>query len=87
MGSSFRHSATHGKTPEAIQFDKFEKKEIDKCHWSELLHIQLGKPSLKKKSVKFFTLGSDPTSLFTGKCNENQKEKKIRPLKCDIKPF
>ena len=28
----------------------------------------------KKKSVTFFTLGSDPP-LFSGKCNENPKKK------------
>ena len=37
-----------------------------------------------KKRVTFFTLGSAPP-LFSGKCNKNPK--KIRPLKCNIKPF
>ena len=40
-----------------------------RCQWG------LGKPSLKK-SVTFFTLGSDPPPLFSGKCNENPKKNK-----------
>ena len=37
-----------------------------------LLSLSLGKPSLKKKkkSVTFFTLGSDPPPLFCVKCDE-----------------
>ena len=34
---------------------------------------QLGKPSLNKSSITFFTLGSDPP-LFSGKCNKKPKK-------------
>ena len=45
-----------------------------------VLKPKLGKPSLKKKSVTFFTLRSDPIPpLFCGKCNENPK-KKLKPF-------
>ena len=50
------------------------------------LSIDLGKPSLKKKSVTFFTLESDPPPYFPESVTKIQKQK-IRPLKCNIKPF
>ena len=43
---------------------------------SEVEPIRLGKPSLKKKSVTFFTFGSDPPPYFQpkSKCVLNDSE-------------
>ena len=39
---------------------------------------------IKKKSVTFVTLGSDPPPYFPE--SVTKKQKKIMPLKCNIKP-
>ena len=56
-----------------------------KCDLSGKCSVR--KAFIKKKSVTFFTFGSDPPPYFVESVTKIKKEKKIRTLKCNFKPF